>query len=1151
MTLRTPRALALSAITAILLIATLLPIVPARAATATADFSADTVGEPPGGWTSRWAPGWFAVQDNPRRLVQGPSSSPRRLLSLDAVGTPASPEVRAIVQVPADNAATTRFQVHIAGAGEEGAETSYYVEQVSNGIRLGKLLDGSASTVSSTVNLDGGLVRGLWYELVLAEDAGTVTASMWPLGATPPASPMVTYVDPTPLAPGWVGIGSGSAGTNPAYADFAFFSVGSDADPAPPAVNVVAQAVAPTRTVTGVGVSHDWGFSTVTWSPNTQNAPLLTQYEIERAPVDANNVQTGPATLVGIWRYNRYTYTGESLTFADAGFIPGGRYAWRVRAVAAGVQGPWSTWALGTTQAPPSPSASLRTEWEGNPDDWTTYEGELAFTALLADSDRVRVELMGRTHLGREINLFVIGDPPGTEEAIREGSSVLLNCNVHGNEPSGREACFMVARYLAFSDDPFVTDLLEEVSVLVLPSMNGDGRAANSRGNAHGNQDLNRDHSLLREPENLAVARAISTYEPEVAIDGHHYGDTNVGDLPLLWARNEGVNASLAAYTQDVLTLDHLFGAAEGAGWWPQPYPIGYSEETILRNTMGLKSIVGVLLESRSSGGPTRPNTVSSGGAGVHNHNDRRHTYSHLWTYMELLRFTLESHDDVEAVQQAAYDANTANEGPLVLHGTRDTPRYNPPPRPSREGTVVDPAPCGYLITEQQYTERPLYDPNPEFGQMPSVQTRLAAHGIQVEETEDGIWIPLGQPMRNLIALILDPAAPGQQDDFGSYGSYQGAFLYSGQAERVMTCPVEPTPTPTPTPTVTPTPTPTPTVTPTPTPTPTQNPGNPGNPPVDPVEQPTEEPTPTPSPTPIPTPDPEPAIERLEGADRIQTAIAVSQEEFEDGEASNVLIARADQFADALAGTPLGAARNAPVLITGSDTLAPGVADEIARALTPGGTVYLLGGEAAIGAAVADALTEDGYLVERLAGASRVETAIAVAEEIGDPAGLLITTGDDFPDAMTAGAAAGANEGAVLLTPSGTPHPAVDAYLAAHDVDTWAIGGPAAAAYPDATPVVGATRQETAVAVAETFFAAPSAVGLARDDDFPDALAGGVVLALMDAPLLLTSSGELSQATLDWVTEQDGLTTALVFGGEQAISQTVFEALRDLLSPAR
>ena len=79
-------------------------------------------------------------------------------------------------------------------------------------------------------------------------------------------------------------------------------------------------------------------------------------------------------------------------------------------------------------------------------------------------------------------------------------------------------------------------------------------------------------------------------------------------------------------------------------------------------------------------------------------------------------------------------------------------------------------------------------------------------------------------------------------------------------------------------------------------------------------------------------------------------------------------------------------------------------------------------------------------------------------------------------------------------------------YLAAHpDVPVFAIGGPAASAAPSATPIVGADRYATSVAVAKQFFTAPTIAGLANGQTFPDALAGDVENGRLGAPMLLVA----------------------------------------------
>src|SRR5690606_36122420 len=71
-----------------------------------------------------------------------------------------------------------------------------------------------------------------------------------------------------------------------------------------------------------------------------------------------------------------------------------------------------------------------------------------------------------------------------------------------------------------------------------------------------------------------------------------------------------------------------------------------------------------------------------------------------------------------------------------------------------------------------------------------------------------------------------------------------------------------------------------------------------------------------------------------------------------------------------------------PLLFTAGTAVDPLVLAELDRVLGGAGTVYLLGGEAALGPAVADELTEAGYTVRRLAGPSRLETAVAIAERV-------------------------------------------------------------------------------------------------------------------------------------------------------------------------
>jgi putative cell wall-binding protein len=283
------------------------------------------------------------------------------------------------------------------------------------------------------------------------------------------------------------------------------------------------------------------------------------------------------------------------------------------------------------------------------------------------------------------------------------------------------------------------------------------------------------------------------------------------------------------------------------------------------------------------------------------------------------------------------------------------------------------------------------------------------------------------------------------------------------------------------------------------------------------------------------------AVNRLSGADRFGTAIAASVAEFPTaGTAGAVVLARSNDYPDALVGAPLAAARTAPLLFADGGALTAPTQAEIVRVLPAGRTVYLLGGTSAIPASVAATLSSLGYVVVRYAGADRYGTALAVADALGDPTTVMLATGTNFPDALAAGPAAASVGGVVLLT-DGTTLPApISAYLVAHPGKVYAIGGPAVIADPPATALVGSDRYATAAAVATKFFTSPTTVGMASGVTFADALAGGALLAHKDGPLLLSDPDVLPIPTSAYLTTNKAtVTSSFIFGGTNAISSAV------------
>jgi putative cell wall-binding protein len=277
--------------------------------------------------------------------------------------------------------------------------------------------------------------------------------------------------------------------------------------------------------------------------------------------------------------------------------------------------------------------------------------------------------------------------------------------------------------------------------------------------------------------------------------------------------------------------------------------------------------------------------------------------------------------------------------------------------------------------------------------------------------------------------------------------------------------------------------------------------------------------------------------------------VAISQTEFPTGGAGAVVLARGDNYPDALVGASLAAAKNAPVLLTVGSSIPDSTNSEVQRVLAPGGTVYILGGVASVPDSVATQLTGLGYHVVRYAGVNRYSTAVLVADSLGDPSTVLLASGTNFPDALSAGAAAAKVGGVVLLTSGSILPPETSSYLSAHATTVYAIGGPAAAAYPAATPLIGVDRYATSVAVAQRFFSSPTAVGIASGAAFPDALAGAALLAQPGAPLVLVAPTSLPTVVHDYLVSVKGSVTATdIFGGSSALSASVQTAIAAALA---
>ena len=162
-------------------------------------------------------------------------------------------------------------------------------------------------------------------------------------------------------------------------------------------------------------------------------------------------------------------------------------------------------------------------------------------------------------------------------------------------------------------------------------------------------------------------------------------------------------------------------------------------------------------------------------------------------------------------------------------------------------------------------------------------------------------------------------------------------------------------------------------------------------------------------------------VKRIGGVDRYETASLIGQEVLTYGlNWGRVFIARGDGYADALALGPLAFGAQAPLLLVKPYEVPSFTRDLLGSGGFVGGAIA--GGEVSIQPGVAAEIVSLVPGMERVAGATRYETAGAVASYgvnsgISDWEYIGIATGAGFPDALCGGAAAGNQGGIILLTP--------------------------------------------------------------------------------------------------------------------------------------
>ena len=320
---------------------------------------------------------------------------------------------------------------------------------------------------------------------------------------------------------------------------------------------------------------------------------------------------------------------------------------------------------------------------------------------------------------------------------------------------------------------------------------------------------------------------------------------------------------------------------------------------------------------------------------------------------------------------------------------------------------------------------------------------------------------------------------------------------------------------------------------------------------------------------------------RLAGSNRFETAVSVAKEQYPNGLKGNVIIARADDFADCLTANGLAYVFDAPILLTATNELSKETAAYLAAHNAEIKNVIVMGLTNAIDGKVSKKLESIGRVV-RVGGDNRFETAISAADMIlnakngsvdtapfGQKDGVLdrsgmgtffLANGWNFPDALIASVPAARYGYPILLTDKAPLTKVTRDYLSAQSKagnakrvvvfggeDVIAENTKATIDVSTVSRIAGKSRYETNTKANTILFADVTKLYVVSGTRYSDALVAGKLAAENNAGVLMVNPNGLDKETIDYL-KNSKVTDFILVGGEDVIPTKVAQQIFDVIA---
>ncbi|MFL0194345.1 cell wall-binding repeat-containing protein [Clostridium sp. WILCCON 0269] len=279
------------------------------------------------------------------------------------------------------------------------------------------------------------------------------------------------------------------------------------------------------------------------------------------------------------------------------------------------------------------------------------------------------------------------------------------------------------------------------------------------------------------------------------------------------------------------------------------------------------------------------------------------------------------------------------------------------------------------------------------------------------------------------------------------------------------------------------------------------------------------------------------------------TATLISQAGWTQSD--TVIIVSGSDFPDALCAGPLAKKLNAPILMTGSYAscyLGSATLTEIERLNAT--KAIIIGGTGVISDSIKEELGNAGVSAERIGGADRYETSVLIAQKLDKSPSIVVTSGDNFPDALSISSIAAQQGMPIILSSKNGLFPEAESYISSNEITkTYIVGGTGAldgsieSEVPNPTRLAGKDRYETNLAVLNQFRSNLkfNKVYIATGNDFSDALVGSVLAAKTQSPVILVDT-DLTDSLAKYIVEnKTSSTNVIVIGNLRNVNDRVFD----------